>query len=186
MFLANGFETVEALAVLDILRRGGVEVVTVSITEDEQVVSAQKVVMMADVVFKDHLVGDDPVPFYGNADAIFLPGGMPGTLNLEANESLKKLIIHYNNSGKIIAAICAAPSILGHMGLLRGKKATAYPGFEKDIIGGEYTGSGVEICDNIVTARGMGKAIDQGLALLEILVDKQTADKVGDSVQYLN
>ena len=106
---------------------------------------------------------------------IFLPGGGNGTKNLLAHEGLKKVILDYYDRDKYIAAICAAPSILGHYGLLKGKKATCFPGFESELIGADYRGDGVVVDGKIITARGMGKTIDLGLKLLEILDGNETA-----------
>lgn len=176
-FLADGHEMVEALAVVDILRRAKVDVVTVSIKDTLEVMSAHKVGIIADTLFEEN--------DYSDADVLFLPGGMPGTLNLEAHEGLKKLINDYNGQGKYLAAICAAPSVFGHMGLLAGKKATCYPGFEKDLLEAEHTGARVEKDGNIITSKGMGTAIDLGLALTELLVSKDEADRIAKGIQYI-
>lgn len=176
-FLADGHEMVEALAVVDILRRAKVDVVTVSIKDTREVMSAHKVGIIADTLFEDN--------DYSDGDVVFLPGGMPGTLNLEAHEGLKNLINEYNNKGRYIAAICAAPSVFGHMGLLEGKKATCYPGFEKDLLGAEHTGARVEQDGNIITSKGMGTAIDLGLALTGILVSEEEADRIAKGIQYV-
>ena len=174
-FLADGFETVEALAVVDILRRGGHEVVTVSIKDTREVMSAQKIPVIADITFAE---GD-----FGDGDAVFLPGGMPGTLNLEAHEGLSMILDSYAARGRYVAAICAAPSILGHHNILDGKRATCYPGFEKDLYGATCTGAGVEVDGKLVTGRGMGKAVEMGLTLLSLLSDEETARKMAASIQ---
>lgn len=176
-FLANGFETIEALCVVDIMRRGGIDVTTVSINSDKEVVSAQNIKVIADATF-------DEVDF-SDGDALFLPGGMPGTTNLEAHEGLKNLIFDYYKNDKYLIAICAAPSILGHFGLLEGKKATCYPGFEKDLEGALYKGDGVVEDGKVITARGMGKTIDLGLKLLKIFDGNELAVKIGNGIQYL-
>jgi len=176
-FLADGFETVEALAVVDILRRGGIDVVTVSIKDTKEVCSAQKVIVMADEVIKD-------IDFAAG-DAIFLPGGMPGTLNLEANGLLKEQILNYYEQGKYLVAICAAPSVFGHFGILNGKKATCYPGFEKDLSGATFTGEGVTVDGKVITSKGMGTAIDLGLKLMEIFSGAEKSQAIGKSIQYL-
>ena len=176
-FLADGHEMVEALAVVDILRRAKVEVVTVSIKDTREIMSAHKVGIIADTLFEDN--------DYSDGDVVFLPGGMPGTLNLEAHEGLKNLINEYNHKGKYLAAICAAPSIFGHMGMLAGKRATCYPGFEKDLLDAEHTGARVEKDGNIITSKGMGTAIDLGLALTELLVSKEEADRIAKGIQYI-
>ena len=175
-FLADGFETVEALGVIDILRRGGVDVCTVSIKADKTVTTSHKIPVIADVVF----AGTD----FSDGDALFLPGGLPGTTNLEAHEGLAKLIDEYNEQGKILSAICAAPSILGHHNILKGKNATCYPGYEEDLYGANATGEGVVRDGRIVTGKGMGKTVDLGLTLLEMLTDKANADLIKNKIQY--
>ena len=176
-FLADGFETVEALGVIDILRRGGVEVTTVSIKDTREVVTAQRVTVMTDTLLSD-------LDFEAG-DAIFLPGGIPGTPNLESCKPLMEQIINYRDQGKYLVAICAAPSIFGHLGILKGKKATCYPGFEKDLTDATVTGDGVTVDGKIITARGMGKTIDLGLKLLELFTDGEKARTVGEGIQYL-
>ena len=175
-FLADGFETVEALAVIDVLRRGNIDVCTVSISDHKEVVSAHNIPVMADRIFNECDFSD--------GDALFLPGGMPGTLNLEAHEGLSKLIDKYNEEGKYLAAICAAPSILGHHNILNGKKATCYPGYEKDLYGAEASKEAVVVDGKVITARGMGKAVGLGLKLLEVFAGKDTADKMAQVIQF--
>lgn len=175
-FLANGFETVEALAVVDILRRGKIDVETVSITEDRQVVSAQQIPVIADRVFSECDFSD--------GDAIFLPGGLPGTNNLEAHEGLSKLIDEFYSKDKYIAAICAAPRILGHHNILSGRNATCYPGYEEDLYGANVTGGAVEINGKIFTARGMGKSVDLGIALLGEFTSEENAEAMKNKIQY--
>lgn len=177
VFLADGFETVEALCAVDILRRGKVDVITVSIMKSKEVVSAQNITVVADMLFSEC--------DYSDGMGLYLPGGLKGTQNLEADKELKKIICQYVKEDKYVTAICAAPSILGHYGILEGRKATCYPGFEKDLFGAEYTGEGVTVDGKIVTGRGMGKTVDMGLKLLELFTDKETADKICVNIQYL-
>lgn len=176
VFLAEGFETVEALAVADVLKRADNEVVTVAVSGELLVTSAQKIPVKA-----DRLISDSE---YDDADVVFLPGGMPGTLNLEADRKLVSIVRKQYESGKIVAAICAAPSILGHMNILRGKKATCYPGFEKDLFGAEYVTDKVVADGNVITSRGMGTAIDLGLVLVEKITGKDKAEKIASGIQY--
>lgn len=176
VFLADGFETVEALAVVDILRRASIEAVTVAVSDCKKIISAQKIEVNADVLISDVDVSD--------ADVVFLPGGMPGTRNLEADATVTDIVKRQYATGKIVAAICAAPSILGHLSMLEGKKATCYTGFEKDLYGAVYTGARVERDGNVVTGKGMGTAIDMGLELVELLIDKETAEKIAHGIQY--
>lgn len=176
VFLAEGFETVEALAVVDVLRRAKVEVVTVAVGEDLLITSAQKIAVKADKLLSEEL--------YEDGDVVFLPGGMPGTRNLEADEKVVSIVRKQYEAGKIIAAICAAPSVFGHMNLLNGRKATCFPGFEKDLLGAEVVTDRVVVDENVITSRGMGTAIDLGLVLVEQLVNKETADTISSSIQY--
>lgn len=175
-FLADGFEMVEALAVVDVLRRAGVEVVTVSIKDDPEVLSSHKVVIKADTLFGDN--------DYRDADCLFLPGGMPGTRNLEAHSGLIDILKKQYEEKKLLAAICAAPSIYGHLGFLKGRRATCFPGFEKDLYEAEYTGAGVEQADNVITGKGMGTAIDLGLKLVSIFVSEERAKELAGAIQY--
>lgn len=176
VFLADGFETVEALAVVDILRRASIEAVTVAVSDGKKIISAQKIEVNADVLISDVDASD--------ADVVFLPGGMPGTRNLEAYATVTDIVKKQYAAGKIVAAICAAPSIFGHLGMLEGKRATCYPGFEKDLYGAVYTGARVERDGNVVTGKGMGTAIDMGLELVELLSDKEAAEKIAHGIQY--
>lgn len=176
VFLADGFETVEALAVVDILRRAGVEVVTVGVSGSRDIVSAQKVTVKADKMLAD---GE-----YTDGDVVFLPGGMPGTLNLEADKKVLDIVKKQYEAGKIVTAICAAPSILGHLDLLRGKKATCFPGYEKDLYGAELKEERVVEDGNIITSRGMGTAIDLGLKLAERLCGSEVSEKIAKGTQY--
>ena len=175
LFLADGFEEIEALTPADVLRRAGVETRTVSITDDKTVRGSHDIYVSADIT-----IGEvDP----DAADMYILPGGMPGTNNLYECGKLRELISAGAESGKYIAAICAAPSVPGRMGLLKGRKATCFPGFEKYLEGAEYTGASVERDGNIITARGMGVALGFALELCAALKDRKTADDIKASVQ---
>jgi 4-methyl-5(b-hydroxyethyl)-thiazole monophosphate biosynthesis len=175
-FLADGSEEVELLAVVDVLMRGGQEVKLVSVTGTKDVVTAHKVKIQADLEFSEADVAD--------ADLLFLPGGMPGTRNLEAHEGLMAALKQAYAENKRIAAICAAPSILGKLGLLEGKKATCFPGFEPELKGADYTKQGVITDGNITTARGLGYALDLGIELLKYLSDENEARKIKEAIQY--
>lgn len=175
IFLADGFETCEALIPLDLLKRAGVEVETVSISDKYEVVSSHGVEVKADKLFEE-------IDFEGY-DAYFLPGGLNGTNNLFAHEELKKGLIEVSGRGKLISAICAAPSILGRIGILEGKRYTCYPGFEGDY-GGEYTKEKAEVDGNIITGKGMGASIEFSRELIKFLLDENEANKVLASVQY--
>ena len=134
-FLAEGLEEVECLAVVDVLRRSGVEVTLVSVGETKEIVGSHGIRLTADALFEE----TNP----DQADILFLPGGMPGTKNLQAHQGLAEAIRKAAKQGRRIAAICAAPSILGTMGLLKGRTATCYPGFEDMLEGASYTSQGV-------------------------------------------
>ena len=150
IFLAEGFEEMEAMFPLDIMRRGGLNVKTVSVTGEKTVVSSHQVPIVADMLFED-LKEED-------VEMIVLPGGLPGATNLDAHAGLDKLIMDFAAAKKPLAAICAAPMVYGKRGLLKGKKATCYPGFDKYLEGAEYTGNMVEVVDNFILGKGPGAA----------------------------
>ena len=175
--LATGFEEIEALTPVDILRRAGIYAKLVSITGNEIVTGARNINVKADLLFEN---------IDKNwADILVLPGGMPGTTNLLAYEPLMALVKEYNENKKNIAAICAAPTILGKIGLLEGKKATCYPGMEADLIGAEAKTDSVVVDGNIITSRGMGTALDFSLELLSIMTgSKEEAKSMAEKVVY--
>lgn len=175
MFLADGFEETEALAPLDILRRGGVEVQTVGVTGG-YVTGAHGITVKADIL--------PPIALKDNTEAVILPGGGVGTQNLDASVLVKEAVQNAYSSGKLICAICAAPSVLGKMGLLRGKKATCYPGFEKYLDGAELSEANVAESGNVITANGMGAALDFGFAVLARLRGADKAEEVKRQIQY--
>lgn len=162
VFLANGFEESEALVPVDMLRRAKIEVTTVGVT-GKVVTSSHKIPVTADITIDEYKNSDD-------IEMIMLPGGMPGTLNLEKNETVQTAIDYASENKKYISAICAAPSILGHKGLLEGKRAISYTGFEKELKGAVIAeGEGVVQDGNIITARGAGVATQFGFKLVEVL-----------------
>lgn len=175
-FVADGNEEVELLTVVDLLRRADIDTTIVSITGKQEVTSSHQVVMKSDALFED-------IDF-SEYDLLFLPGGMPGTLNLGAHAGTVEQIKAFAKAGKRVAAVCAAPSVLGENGLLQGKKATCFPGFEDKLIGAEYVTDSVVTDGNITTSRGMGTCIDLGLELISLLQDKKTADEMGKKIQY--
>ena len=174
IFLANGFEITEAMAPLDVMRRAGLDVKTVGVT-GEWVQSSHGVTVKADIAL-------DEVA-YDKMEGAILPGGMPGTHNLRSNGKVNECVRHCYESGKLVAAICAAPSVLGRMGMLRGRKATCFPGFEKELEGAEYTGAHVETDGNVITAKGAGCALTFGHAIVSYAVSKEEADKVLSDMQ---
>ena len=175
-FLATGFEEVEALAPVDILRRGGVEIKTVSITGNLIVESAHGVGIRADVLFEDI----DPT----SADLLMLPGGLPGATNLNEHEGLRRALKAQNERGGRIAAICAAPLVLGGLGLLKGRKATCYPGFEKYMTGATYTAELYTVDGNTTTGRGPAAVLPYGYALLEQFVGAEASHAIRDGMIY--
>ncbi len=175
-FIADGSEEVELLAVVDILKRGGQDVILVSVTGKRDVISAHHIKIQADYEFSEVDCKE--------ADVLFLPGGMPGTKNLGAHEGLLKSLKQAHRENRRIGAICAAPSILGNLGILDGKKATCYPGFEPELKGALYTKQGVVTDGNITTARGLGYALDMGIELLALLTDRDHARKMKEAIQY--
>lgn len=176
LFFATGFEEVEALTVVDILRRGGVDCKTVSVTGDYDVTSSHAVTVRADLLFEEQGLED--------GDMLILPGGIPGTPNLKAHAGLDKLIRQYHEAGKYLAAVCAAPTVYGEKGLLQGRKATCFPGMESGLVGAEHREDKV-VCDGqFITSRGMGTCIDFGLTLLAKLTDEANAQTIGQKIVY--
>ena len=179
VFLADGFEDVEALIPIDVLRRGGVEVVTISTTLFPLVESAHGVNIEADLQFDQ--------ADYSDADLLMLPGGMPGASNLFAHEGVRKAVMAQFQAGKKIAAICAAPAVvLAQLGILKDKKATCYPGFE-DVLakaGATYTGDLVTVDGNITTGEGPAAAFPYAYELLAQLVDQKTSDQIAEGMRF--
>ena len=176
IFLADGFEEIEALTVVDLLRRAQIEIKTVSIMGRMDVIGSHNITVKADVLF-------DELDF-SEVDMIILPGGMPGTTNLFNYEPLKEKIQEFADNGKLLSAICAAPTVYGKMGLLNGKNACCYPGCEKDLAGANTTTNEVTVDGNFTTSRGMGTAIPFGLAIIERFQGKQAADEMAAKIVY--
>jgi len=174
LFLADGFEEIEAITPIDIFRRANLDVITVSISDNKLVRGAHDISIMADCLFAE-------TDFHEN-DLLYLPGGMPGTKNLDAHQGLKELLQNQATENKKIAAICAAPSILGKMGLLTSKEAICYPGFEDQLVGAILSNEKIVISGNVSTAKGAGVVVEFALKLVEELTDKQTADKIAKSI----
>lgn len=170
VFLADGFEEMEAIAPVDVLRRCGAQVLTVSITEDREVKGSHGIPVLADCVAS--------VCNFDDADAVILPGGLPGADNLENSSTVKKVLLKTNEKGAICAAICAAPKVLGKFGLLNGKQATCAPGFENELTGAEKLDERVVVSNNIITACGAGAAYEFAFALAEKLGYRAEAKKV--------
>lgn len=173
--LADGFEEIEAIAPIDILRRGGCDVLTVSVMGRKEVTSSRGVTLLADTLFSEEL--------YTDAEMLVLPGG-PGTKNLKEHTGLREMLLKAHQAEKWIAAICAAPTILGGLGLLKGKRATCFPGMEDELTGAIVTGSFVEQDGKIITAKGAGVATDFGFTLLKCMKDEKTAKEVKARMQF--
>lgn len=174
IFLADGFEEIEAIAPIDIFRRAGIEVITISISKIKTVVGAHAIKIEADKLFSETDFSDN--------DILYLPGGMPGTKNLDSHEGLKNLVRSQVKGNKNLAAICAAPSILGKMGLLDGKEAICYPGFEDQLHGVILSENKIVKSGAIYTAKGAGVAIQFALNLVEELKGKKLAEQIAESI----
>ena len=170
LFLAEGFEETEAVATMDVMLRGGLDVVSISITGNLLVTGAHGITVKADTLFEKADISA--------GDLLVLPGGMPGASNLNAHAGVKSALKQFAASRKKIAAICAAPLVLGGLDLLQGKKATAYPGYESTLKGATYVNSPTVKDGNIITGRGPGFAYEFGLAIVEELQGKAKADEV--------
>lgn len=166
ILLADGFEEIEALAPTDMLRRSGVEVMTAAI-DNIEVCGAHSISVRADI----HIDDVDK----SNISCIVLPGGIPGTLNLQKNEKVNELIDFCTERKIPIAAICAAPMILGELGLLKGRKAVCYPGYEKNLKGAEISDEAVAVSGEFITAKGAGAAFEFGAAIIDCLLKKDGA-----------
>ena len=175
IFMADGCEEIEGLTVVDVVRRAKMEIVMLSITGKKEVTSSHGVTFLADALAEE--------TGYEDLDGIVLPGGMPGTINLGKSETVTKAAVYCAENGKITAAICAAPSVLGNLGILKGKKATCFPGFEKELEGATYTAAPVEIDGNVITGKGAGCAILFGKAIVEKTVSAEAANKVCGDMQ---
>lgn len=176
IFLADGMEEVECLAVVDMLKRGGAETEMISVMGRKAVTGSHGITVLADRIFEE--------ADFSDTDILFLPGGVPGTPNLAAHEGLTALIREFAAADKRLAAICAAPSILGDMGLPEGRTATCYPGFESHLTGANYTSQGVITDGNITTARGVGFAIDLGPELVRLLEGERVSQRVKADIRH--
>ena len=176
VFLADGFEEIEGLTVVDLLRRAGVDVTTVSIMKRNLIHGTHGIDIAADCLFEEKE--------YGEEDMLVLPGGMPGTTYLGEHKELNELLKKFDKEEKYLAAICAAPSVFGKAGFLRGKKATCYPSMENTLEGAEFVEESVVRSGHVITSRGLGTAIDFALTLVEVLKNKETAEELKRSIVY--
>lgn len=161
IFMADGCEEIEGLTVVDMVRRAKMEIDTISIMGKREVTGSHQITFLADVLAED--------ADFDSYDGIVLPGGMPGTLKLGANDTVKEVIGKYAAEGKLVAAICAAPSVLGENGLLQGRYAVCHPGFEEKLLGADTGEENVAVDGHFITSRGMGTAIDFALAIVHYL-----------------
>ena len=174
--LADGFEEIEAIVFIDILKRAGVDIKTVSVNDSKIVTGAHGIPLVADLIIAETKSDD--------VDGIFLPGGMPGTTNLMNSKALCNMIIDLNNKKKYLIAICAAPMIFGELKLLQNKKATCYPSFEKHLIGADVCEDEVCIADNIFTSRGAGTAHELAFAFVDCVKGKEFSEQLRKNMQY--
>ncbi len=174
VFLANGFEEIEALATVDVLRRAELNVVTVGVG-GKLIRGSHGIIVGADIE-------DGDVSVEG-LEAVVLPGGMPGTLNLEKSPVVQRVVEYAAAKGILLCAICAAPSILGHKGLLEDKKAVCFPGYEQELTGAQIQDGPVAMDDGVITARGAGVTVEFALSIVSALASEETARKLGASMQ---
>ena len=176
VFFANGTEEIEGLTVIDLLRRAGINVESVSIEENPEVMGSHEILIKTDKRLSEIV--------YDDADMLVIPGGMPGTMNLLACEELQKVLKQFHQKGKMLAAICAAPIVLGAAGVLEGKRATCYPGYEDRLLGASYEEQPVVSDGNIITSRGLGTAIEFSLAIIDHFCGNEKAEQIGKAIIY--
>ena len=177
VFLADGFEEVEALTVVDYLRRVNILVDTVSITNEKQVKGAHDIVVMADNII-------DELEELENYTTVVIPGGMPGATNLRDNERVINIVKEIYEKQQLVAAICAGPMVLHRAGILHNKKVTSFPGFEEELGGSVYTGKKVERDGNIITSRGPYYAVDFALEIVDYLLGEEKVEELKKSILY--
>jgi len=170
IFMANGCEEIEGLAVVDVVRRAGLDIDMISISDERKVTGSHQIVFEADLIKKEAVFSD--------YDGIILPGGMPGTLNLKADETVQKVIREFDKADKLVAAICAAPSILGEANLLQGMQATCHPGFEETLLGASSKEEPVVTDGHFITSRGMGTAVLFGLEIVRYFEGDEAVAKL--------
>lgn len=176
IFMADGCEEIEGLTVVDLVRRAGIEIEMISVSGEKNVTGSHKIAFQTDVSKAD--------ADFASYDGIVLPGGMPGTTHLMEDDTVNRVIKEFATSGKLVAAICAAPSVLGNAGLLEGKKATCYPGVESKLTGTDFVTDPVAKDGNIITSRGLGTAIEFAAEIVAYLLDESAAKSLKESVVY--
>lgn len=176
-FFANGFEETEAIAPIDIIRRAGLDVKLISVTNELMVTGSHGITIKTEALFSE--------TDFSDAELLLLPGGMPGTKNLDAHAGLCELLQDSAEQGIKMAAICAAPSVFGNLGLLNGEKATCYPGFEEYLIGAEVSTENVVVSSNqFITSRGAGTAMEFGLKIVEVMKGAKIAEELASAIIY--
>lgn len=176
VFLADGFEEVEGLTVVDLCRRAGIETLMVSIMDTKKVTGSHNIVVEADICL--------PELDFSSLDMLVLPGGLSGVNLLENCQELMEHLDDFNKSGKCISAICAGPTIFGHRGYLKDRNACCYPGLEGELNGAMVSFSEVEVSEHITTSRGLGTSIPFALAIVERYCGKDTASSLAKKVVY--
>ncbi len=172
--LANGFEEIEAVSIIDVLRRAEFEVTVVSITKNLEVIGSHNIKIITDQLFEN--------VDYELIDMIVLPGGMPGATNLNKHSKLRELIFDFYKNKKPLGAICAAPLVFGNLGILANKNATCYPGFENELVGAQTTGKNIELSGQIITGKSAGVAIEFALKIVEMFKGKELADELAEKM----
>ena len=178
VFLANGFEEIEALGTVDIFRRAGLEVTTIGIGGSRAITGAHGMMVAADI---DDVELKDPAEL--GVEAVFLPGGIPGATNLALSDNVKRYLTYCSEGNRWIFAICAAPLVLGRQKLLEGKRVTCYPGYENELGGAIHTGALVEVDDHLITGKGPGATFDFAFAIVEHLCGKEKTDELKGAMQ---
>ena len=176
IFFADGFEEIEGLTVVDMFRRAGIPIQTVSISDSLTVTGSHDIKVQADCLLADF--------DFNTVEMLILPGGMPGTTNLSKCEPLCDALMQFSRQGRYLAAICAAPSVFAKLGFLQGRRATSYPSFMDKLDGAETTEDRVVVDGNVTTSRGLGTAIDFALSLIAQLCGNEKAEEIADSVVY--
>lgn len=177
VLLAEGFELIEAMTPVDVLRRGGAEVITVSITNNKEVISSQKVPVISDITIMEKDITD--------GDMIVLPGGYPGYINLGESQEVGKILKHYAENNKFVGAICGAPTVLAKNGVFLGKEVTCHSSVVEEMKGYTCNGSKAFTDENLVTGMGAGLSLDFAFALAEKLLDNETILKVKKGMELI-
>lgn len=182
VFFADGCEEIEGLTVVDMLRRAKLDVVSVSVTGSLEIHGSHNITFLTDTTYEQ--AAADAEEFERTFDGIVLPGGVPGTQNLGAHKGVTAAVKNFAASGRLVAAICAAPSVLGENGVLQGKRATCHPGWEDKLAGAVLSEENAVTDGNIITSRGMGTAVDFSLAIIRKLAGEDAVEQVKKGIVY--